>query len=95
MINAKKKVTAKKADEIPKTRPIDVASAETVAACELGMPPVPTNHLKLNLLSRITPIITFMVCAASHAKIAVKNTLFFPRAIKKFIVSPPGYPDGR
>ncbi len=64
----------------PRVMPTDVASAVAAAVCELGMPPVPTNHLKLNLFSLNTPSATFMVCAISHAAAEVQNMLFFEKS---------------
>ena len=52
---------------------MDVDSEDTLAAWELGMPPVPTNHLKLNLFSLITPSATLMVWAMAQAANEVKN----------------------
>jgi len=46
---------------------------ETLAACALGMPPVPTNHLKLKRFSRYTPSPTCIVWAIAQAAKDVKN----------------------
>jgi hypothetical protein len=63
-----------------------VARAETVAACELGIPPVSTNHLKLNLFSEITPKNTLALWAISQAKSTVTNIWFLDSWAKIFII---------
>src|SRR3989338_5107916 len=52
-----------------------VVTLDTKAACELGMPPEPTNHLKLKRCSRLTPRMTLIVCAIAQDQKPEKKTV--------------------
>ena len=72
---AKTTAKAKRTESKPVSSPVVVAKAVAPAAWLEGMPPVPINHLKLNLFSRITPRTTLTPWAMAHTMAVMTNTL--------------------
>ena len=69
-INAKITLMAKIAESNPYCLPVDVASAQTVAECELGIPPADNKKVKLNRFSFQIPKNNFKICANTHPSTA-------------------------
>jgi hypothetical protein len=64
----------------PSCNPQAVANAVAPAAWLEGIPPVPINHLKLNLFSLMIPKKTFIPWAMAQAKRVVIKILLFNKA---------------